>query len=215
MAYYKFQLHGDWGEESPTSGSEVLSFLLVLEQLVNTNGTIRDYIHFQNFSIKTDWGMTLNGEANDVEYELAVSRGSGNRYRRRSDPFLLVGRVGTTRDKPVILGISGLHGETVNFGGVSGKTRRSRVGIDMTVGAERVVYMAEATAGFQDDARVFSGLIELDTFNRDETILLYNQFVVRGFSETDEWDYEVRNSTGARWQVCTSQRIEHTGFSLL
>lgn len=172
-----------------------------LEQIINTNGTIRDYTHFENFGIKTDWGVTLNGEASDVEYELAFSRGSGNRYRRRGDPFLFAGRVGTTRDKPVILGISGLHGETVNFNGASGTTRRSRLGVDMTFADERIVYMAEATAGFQDDARVFSGLIEFDTFNRDESILLYNQFFVRGSSETDTWDYEVRDSIGVRWQV--------------
>ena len=172
-----------------------------LEQIVNTNGTIRDYLHFQNYGIKSDWGMTLNGEANDVEYEIAASRGSGNRYRRRGDPFLFAGRVGTSRNKPVILGVSGLHGETVNFNGASGTTRRSRVGIDMTFGGERMVYMAEATAGFQNDARVFSGIIEFDKFNHDESILLYNQFVIRGLGETDVWDYEVRNATGARWQV--------------
>jgi len=172
-----------------------------LEQNINTNGTIRDYTHFQNFGIKTDWGVTLNGGVNDVEYEVAVTRGSGNRYRRRGDPFLLVGRVGTAQDQPVILGISGLHGETVNFDGNSGTTRRSRLGVDMTFGGERMVYMAEATAGFQDDARVFSGLIEFDKFNHDESVMLYNQFFIRGLGETDVWEYEVRNSIGARWQV--------------
>lgn len=184
-----------------------------LEQNVNTNGTIREYAHFQNFGIKTDWGVTLNGVANDVEYEVAVTRGSGNRFRKRGDPFLLVGRVGTARDQPVILGVSGLHGETVNFDGDSGTTRRSRLGADLTFGGQHIVYMAEATAGFEDEARVFSGLIEFDKFNDDESLLLYNQFFIRGLGETDAWDYEVRNSIGARWQVdshwALSTQISH------
>ena len=175
-----------------------------LEQIVNTNGTLRDYTHFENFGLKTDWGVTLNGEQNDVEYELGVTRGSGVRYRRRDGPYLLAGRIGTSRDKPVVLGISALHGETINFGPIGGTDRRSRVGIDTTVGAEKYVFKSELSMGFENDDRVFTGLFEIDSFNSDESLLIYNQFVVRGISDTDVWDYEVRDSIGVRWQADSS-----------
>jgi len=178
-----------------------------LEQIVNTNGTLRDYTHFQNYGLKTDWGVTLNGENNDIEYEMGVTRGSGNRYRRRGDPYLLAGRIGTSRDKQVGIGISALHGDTVNFSPLGGTTRRSRVGIDMTIGTEKYVYMSEISTGFQNDARAFTGLFEVDSFNSDESLLFYNQLVVRGLSEASSWDYELRDSFGVRWQADNSMAL--------
>lgn len=175
-----------------------------LEQIVNTNGTLRDFTHFQNFGLKTDLGVSLNGEQNDVEYELGVTRGSGSRYRRRDAPYLLAGRIGTSRDKPVVLGISALHGETINYGPAGGTDRRSRVGIDMTVGAEKYVYLSELSTGFENDGRTFTGLFEVDSFNSDESVLIYNQLVVRGINETGAWDYELRDSIGVRWQADSS-----------
>lgn len=170
-----------------------------LEQIINTNGTLRDYTHFENFGLKSDWGVTFNGENSDAEYEIGLSRGSGNEFRSRDDPYILAGRIGTSRDELFVLGASALHGETLNFTPTGGTTRRTRVGIDMTFADESLVYLAELSAGFQDDSRVFTGLFEADWFNKDDSVLLYNQFVVGGLGVSSDWDYEVRDSFGIRW----------------
>ena len=171
-----------------------------LEQIVNTNGTLRDFTHFQNFGIKNDWGVSFNGENKNVEYEVGLTRGSGNFYRRRDDPFVVSGRIGTSRNEPIVLGLSALHGETLNFDSLGGTTRRSRVGADLTVASEKFVYLSEISAGVENDDPVFTGLFEIDAYNNDETLLFYNQFVVRGIEQSNDWDFEVRDSIGIRWQ---------------
>ena len=170
-----------------------------LEQIVNTNGTLRDYTHFQNFGIKNDWGVSFNGENKDVEYEVGLTRGSGNFYRRRDDPYVLAGRIGTSRDKSMVLGLSALHGEILNFDSQGGTTRHSRIGADLTFTGEKFVYLSEISAGVENDDPVFTGLFEIDAYNKDETLLFYNQFVVRGIEQSGDWDFEVRDSVGIRW----------------
>jgi len=170
-----------------------------LEQIVNTNGTLRDYTHIQNFGFKSDWGVTFNGEASGVEYELGLSRGSGNVWRRRDDPYIVAGRIGTSRDEPVILGISMFHGDVLDFAPAGGTTQRSRVGADFTFADEKVIWMGELTAGFEEKNRAYSALLEVDWTDSRETLLAYNQFVVRGFGRDTGWDNEVRNSFGVRW----------------
>ena len=171
-----------------------------LEQIINTNGTLRDYTHFENYGIKNDWGVSFNGENKEFEYEVGLTRGSGNFYRRRDDPYVVSGRIGTSRDESVVLGLSGLHGETLNFDSGGGTTRRSRLGLDMTVSNEQFVYLSEFSAGVEDSDPVFTGLFEIDIYNEDETLLLYNQLVVRGIEQANDWDFEVRDSIGVRWQ---------------
>ena len=173
-----------------------------LEHVNNTNGTIRDFTHLQNFGIDTDWGVSLNGDASSVEYEVGLTRGSGNKFRSREDPFVLAGRVGTPRSDPVAIGVSALHGEFLQFDGAGGTIRRSRVGIDGTWSDEKYIWLGELSAGFEDDNRAYTGLIEADWYNRDETLLVYNQLVVRGIGDTTGWDTEVRHALGFRRECC-------------
>ncbi len=170
-----------------------------LEQIVNTNGTLRDYTHTQNFGLKSDWGVTFNGEANDVEYELGLSRGSGNVWRRRDDPFVVAGRIGTSRQEPVVLGLSVFYGDVLSFGPDGGTVERGRVGADFTFADEKLIWMAELSAGFEDKERAYTALLEVDWTDSTESLLAYNQIVLRGFGRDDGWDNELRNSLGVRW----------------
>lgn len=49
-----------------------------IEHVINTNGSLRTYMHDQNIGVKGDWGFSVNGELSRFEYELAWTRGSGN-----------------------------------------------------------------------------------------------------------------------------------------
>ena len=60
-----------------------------LEQVVNTNGTLRDYQHGRNIGVKADWGVSLNGELPAWDYEFSLTRGTGNEWSSRGDPFPL------------------------------------------------------------------------------------------------------------------------------
>lgn len=170
-----------------------------LEQVINTNGTLRQYLHEQNLGVKTDWGITFNGVREEIEYELGLSRGSGNNWRRRNDPYIIAGRVGTSRDNPITLGLSGLHGEVLNRKTGGGTTRRSRLAGDFIFTDERFIWLGEVSVGFEDDNRAYSALWEVDWTDPEESFLAYNQLSVRGFGDLLRWDNELRNSFGIRW----------------
>lgn len=170
-----------------------------LEHTNNTNGTLRDFTHLLNFGLDGDWGFSINGETTGIEYEAGLTRGSGNKFRSRSQPFILAGRVGTPTDEPIYIGVSAMHGEILQFDTAGGTSRRTRVGIDGVWSDEKYVWLSELSAGFQDDDRVFTALLERDWYNEDETLLVYHQFVIRGLG-TDSWDSEVRHSFGFRRQ---------------
>lgn len=170
-----------------------------LEQIINTNGTLRRFTHTENFGLISDWGVTFNGEASDVEYELGLSRGSGNVWRRRDDPFIVAGRIGSSRDQPVILGISVFHGEVLSFAPSGGTVQRSRVGADFTFADEKLIWLGELSAGFEDDDRAYTALLEIDWTDAKESVLAYNQVVLRGFGRDTGWDNEFRSSLGVRW----------------
>lgn len=54
-----------------------------LEHVVNTNGTLHDYMHGPNIGIKADWGVSLNGELETFDYEFSLTRGTGNEWSSR------------------------------------------------------------------------------------------------------------------------------------
>ncbi len=170
-----------------------------LEQIINTNGTLRDYRHMQNLGVKNDWGITFNGERENIEYELGLSRGSGNNWRRRNDPYIVAGRVGTSRDEPVTLGLSAFHGKVLNRGKGPGTIKRSRIAGDFIFTDEKFIWLGELSVGFEEESRAYSALWEVDWTDPAETILAYNQLFVRGFGDTVGWDNELRNSVGVRW----------------
>ena len=179
-----------------------------LEHVVNTNGTIRDFTHLLNIGFDGDWGVSLNGETQGIEYEAGLTRGSGNNFRSRDDPFVFAGRVGTPQGDPIAIGVSALHGEILQFGPAGGTSRRTRVGIDGIWSDEKYVWLGELSAGFQDDDRAYTALLECDWYNQDESLLIYNQLVVRGLGSTAGWDTETKHSLGFRHQ-CN----QHWAFS--
>ncbi len=82
-----------------------------LEYPINTNGSLRNYQHQRNFKgIKADWGVSLNGTVNRFEYEVAWTRGTGNRYRDQGSGAFS-GRVGTARNGNLVWGLSFLEGD--------------------------------------------------------------------------------------------------------
>jgi len=81
-----------------------------LEQIVQTNGTINQMNALANTGIKTDWGVTVNGELPNLEYEVGFLRGGGNGLRTDADGYF-VGRIGLPRTRTWWLGVSGISGE--------------------------------------------------------------------------------------------------------
>jgi hypothetical protein len=148
-----------------------------LEQIVNTNGTLRDYLHGSNLGVKADWGVTINGELPRLEYELAVSRGSGNNWSDRGNPYIVSGRIGTARERRWVTGLSFLGGRVLDAAQPDFTMSRMRAALDVTWHGPRVDIMAEFSTGDDESRHIGTALIELNVATRDETLTGYLQLV--------------------------------------
>jgi hypothetical protein len=155
-----------------------------LEQVVNTNGTLRDYLHGPNLGVKADWGLTINGDLPRVEYELAVSRGSGNDWSERGNPYIVSGRIGTARERRWVAGLSFFSGRVLDAAQADLTTARRRAAFDVTWHGPRVDIMAEFSTGDDESRHIGTALLELDVATREETLSGYLQFVHRSEGAT-------------------------------
>ncbi len=168
-----------------------------LEQVINTNGTLRDYIHGRNIGVKGDWGVSINGETKAVEYEFALLRGSGNEWRQTGDPYLVAGRIGTSRGEPVAVGVSALYGDVYRFGAPT--IHRGRFGLDVITGTGPFTLMAELSLGSDPNGDVVNSVTELDWNSNDDTWLVYNQVLGFNIDLPTGTETQIVNVLGVRW----------------
>ncbi|MEO1036615.1 MAG: hypothetical protein AAFX44_13750 [Pseudomonadota bacterium] len=142
-----------------------------LEQNIDTNGTLRQ-LTFAERGIKVDWGVTANGIVNQLEYELALSRGSGNDFEAIGDPYVVAGRVGSSTRRNVIVGASFLAGDVLT---TNGTADRRRLGLDLAMYRDNWEWLIELSSG-EDDGQdrhlVFSDVAWRSPL---ETVLVYLQ----------------------------------------
>ena len=171
-----------------------------LEQTQNTNGTLRDYFSKTNLGIKADWGVTVNGQLPDYEYEIGLSRGSGNLYRDLEENYIFAGRAGTPREENLSVGASFM---TANLPAGDGFTRRDRVGLDAVWTLPMITVLAEANVGKNDADDLTTGMVEVNCTTPDEYGLAYAQL----FQTDTEGDDKV-------WATLGTQRHVGDGFVL-
>ncbi len=80
-----------------------------LEHNIDTNGTLQQ-LSFRDRGLKADWGVSLNGTLPQFDYEIAVTRGTGNTFRREDASHAYSARIGTPAHKNLVLGLSWLNG---------------------------------------------------------------------------------------------------------
>ena len=140
-----------------------------LEHLINTNGTLHNFMHAQNLGLKPDWGVFLNDENPAFEYELGVSRGSGMHYRRSGDPYAVSGRIGSPNEENFVMGASFYRSKLHSSPGV----RRTRYGIDLQRYFGAYGLLGDFALGDDEGESVSNSLIELNWRNPDETVFAY------------------------------------------
>ena len=169
-----------------------------LEALLDTNGTLRQFGTMRNLGVKADWGVTLNGVTQGVEYEVGLGRGSGNEWHADGSPFQVSGRVGTIREADSWVGISGFAGDLWRPGGV--QVRRRRIGIDGGFHHGPWSVMGEVSGGSNDGNAAINGLAELDWHAPDDEWLLYGQ--LQAWTEHDGgWNDNIIGVLGLEWAM--------------
>ena len=168
-----------------------------LEQNVNTNGTLRQY-SFAERGIKADWGISINGELPKWDYEISLTRGSGNDITDRDNPYIFAGRIGSPAHKNLVTGFSFFDGRVL---GPDGSMRRQRLGLDVATYYKHWEFLAELSVGRDEDADTAHGLVEASWRNSFETLHLYTQLRLRNMELADERDSGVQVSIGMDWSL--------------
>ena len=170
-----------------------------LEYETDTNGTLYNYTHPQNFRMKADWGVNVNGTTDAITYNLSATRGSGNEYRSDGDPGVLAGRLGSNFDLRNRYGVSFFDGDVRTPNGIY---NIQRLGLDAiwTLGAFET--RAELSAGEDQemiDVTRFIG--EVNWRNGDETVFSWLQLLATDYDgpagESDTLDARL----GARYRI--------------
>ena len=143
-----------------------------LEHVYDSNGTIRNFGLGPKLGLMADWGAGINGTLPEFDYELTLTRGTGNEWHSADDPFAITGRVSTPRENNLSVGLSAFHGE-VRAGGV--KTRRTKVAADCTWGLGAFALLGEVGGGKVEDDSAVDSMLELDWVSSAETVQAYGR----------------------------------------
>ena len=168
-----------------------------LEMLIDTNGMLRQVGTAPNLGIKADWGVTLNGVSNGLEYEVGLGRGSGNEWKSAGSPFTLVGRVGTDPASGWWVGASGYSAELYRPGAI---IERRRLGLDAGMELGAWTLMGEFSSGRngQDDA--LHALGELSWRDSTEHWFGYGQLrTLKQRTAGNGWEGSFQSVLGVEW----------------
>ena len=173
-----------------------------LEQNVNTNGTLRNFRQPRNVGLLTDWGASLNGTVDGLDYEVSLTRGSGIEYLDRDDPWLVTGRVGRELSENLSVGLSGLTGEALPLRNGNRTVRRVRAGIDATCLLGPFTLMGQVTVGEDDDRSLVNTFAELNWQDRHGRFLLYAQALdYHAEAGTGGMQHSASVIFGVRWML--------------
>ncbi len=171
-----------------------------LEPLTDTHFKIYQLMPMENLGMKKDWGVSLNGVFPNLDYEVALTRGSGFQFDAREDNYAVSGRIGTPSDRNWILGIAAFQGRVLN------QRRnvivpRKRIGVDATWIMSQFTLKGEASFGKDFDRTVFHNLVELDWASVEETLSAYIQMIYLRRQMPFGWVNKVAPRVGVNWVV--------------
>lgn len=139
-----------------------------LEHDIDTAGELRDYNHASNIGLKMDWGVSLNKQHRQFEYELSYTFGSGAYLSHQSGRYIMTGRISTPSYKNLAYGLSLLEAKTPN-------NQRRKVAIDIKYYQGFFGYLFEIGAGKHNDQSVIDNQIEINWRDWQEQWLLFGQ----------------------------------------
>ncbi|MEW7987081.1 MAG: hypothetical protein AB2805_06490 [Candidatus Thiodiazotropha sp.] len=166
-----------------------------LEQNIDTNGTLRQYT-FSDRGIKADWGISINGALPRFDYEVALTRGSGNEIESRGDPYVFAGRIGLPSHQNLIAGLSWFHGDVLAGNGI---TERERVGFDLAYYRHHWELLFELSGGNDDGDDRMNSLMEASWRNARENLHLYIQWSRLWLKPDNHWEAGDDVKTGILW----------------
>lgn len=172
-----------------------------LEHVINTNGTLRQYAQPKNLGIKADWGVSLNKQHKDFEYEVAATTGGGQSLDRQDGSYVFSGRVGSPRDENFSYGVSLYRSKLKNL-------QRERLGVDARYHIGLHGIFAEMSLGQNGDSEIRNAQMEWNRINRRENITGFTQLryfsaeqVSGSYADTLDGSIGIRYSPDNSWTL--------------
>lgn len=178
-----------------------------LEYQIDTNGTLRQLTSGDR-GVKADWGMSINGIMPNFEYEVALTRGSGNEIKSKDNPHIFSGRIGSLANKNFVTGLSWFTGDVL---GKNGVTQRQKVGLDASYYYYQWQFATEVSIGQTAQNDTVNGFVEALWKSPRESISMYIQL---GY-QSAEIDHNVSNKTySTSYWLAGIQWLNHCGFDV-
>lgn len=166
-----------------------------LEQNLDTNGTLRQYT-FSDRGIKADWGISFNGILTNLDYEIALTRGSGNEVKSQGNPYIISGRLGTPSHENFVVGLSWFYGDVL---GGSGITERKYLGLDFAYYYHNWELLLEVSGGQTEQVDTVNLLMEVSWRSALENLHLYAQWKNSQLKPDIDWEAGDDFIAGLRW----------------
>ncbi len=178
-----------------------------LEYQEDTNGTLRQ-LTVGDRGIKADWGVSVNGILPSVEYEVSLTRGSGNEFLSTGNPHLFSGRIGTPSYNNFITGFSWFTGDVLDGGGV---TQRKKLGFDTSYYYYQWQFMMEMSVGETAGNNTLNSFAEVMWKSAQEDISSYLQV---GYQRS-EIDHKTSDKKAATsYWIAGIKWVGHNAFDI-
>lgn len=178
-----------------------------VEYQIDSNGTLRQFTN-DDRGIKADWGVSLNGILPILEYEVALTRGSGNDIKSTDNPHIFSGRVGTLSHKNFVTGLSWFIGDVL---GKNGVTEHKKIAVDATYYYYQWQFMLESSSGKKAGNSTTNTFAEIMWKNSTENISTYLQ--VGYLNEVINHEVSENKSAKSYW-IAGFQWLSQSGFDI-
>jgi hypothetical protein len=167
-----------------------------LEYQEDTNGTLRQFT-FGDRGIKADWGMSVNGILPYLEYEIALTRGSGNELTSSHNPHIFSGRIGSPSQKNITAGFSWFYGDVLTG---SGTTEHKKLGVDASYFYYQWQFMFESSIGQKAGNDTQNSFAEIAWIGAKEQFKSYMQLGYQNIKQMNKKDSASYWVVGMQWQ---------------
>ncbi|MDD7986830.1 hypothetical protein PQO01_17910 [Lentisphaera marina] len=161
-----------WGSDKPYFKIGHFEIPFGGEYNKDTFGDLHQYGQGAKIGMKMDWGFAMGQELENWLYEIAITRGSGMKYRDREDPYAISGRVGSVYDGDFDYGFSFFHGEVLKE---KSTIKREIIAVDFEYYMGTKSILIEIHGGQVEDENLLGSLLEFNIKNDSETTELYIQ----------------------------------------
>jgi hypothetical protein len=161
-----------WGVDKPYIKLGHFELPFGAEYNKNSFGELHQYGQGMKIGMKMDWGVAIGQQIGAWQYEVAMTRGSGMKYRDRENPYAFTGRLGVLDDSNFVYGLSFFSGEVLK----GKKTiKRELLALDLEYFWNRVGFLIEIHGGELEEDTLYGSLLECSFSSQDEASEFYVQ----------------------------------------